>query len=440
LASELRTISIIGLGKLGCPMAACFASRGFRVVGVDREKRVVDALNRGKAPVYEPGLPELLGEVSGRLTATRDHRRAVLESQASFIVVPTPSEEDGWLSLKFVEDASRQIGSALREKRDPHLVVLASTVMPGSTEGAVRGWLESESESAEGAGFQLCYCPEFFALGSVLANLHNPDLVLIGACSAEGGERLEGFYRRICDNRPPIFRVSPVNAELAKLAVNTYVSTKITYANMLARLCEQIPGADVDEVTSVMGADSRIGSRALRGALGYGGCCFPRDQRALSKLASAFGVPGHLAEATQRTNALQVPLLKQRVLDHLSPGERVAVLGLSFKPGTDVVEASQGIGLARSLAADGIPVSVFDPVASEGALEILGDSVRVSASLEECLDGAAVVVVAAAWPEFRRLPLEEKGPRPVVIDCWRSVEPTPGIRHVPLGRGPIAGK
>jgi len=250
----------------------------------------------------------------------------------------------------------------------------------------------------------------------------NPDMILIGESDPRSGELLEGLYKGVCDSNPRIQRMNFVNAELTKLSVNTFVTTKISYANMLAQVCERLPGADADVVTSAIGCDSRIGQKYLKGALGYGGPCFPRDNVAFSALARATGAPALLAEATDQLNRRQVPRLTEIVRSRLPDGGTVGVLGLSYKPDTEVIEESQGLELAKYLASIGFQVVVYDPAAMENAKRQIGSAVTYAASAAECARQADVLVITTAWAEFKKLTpadLKSGERRPVIIDCWR---------------------
>ena len=321
-----NSISVIGLGKLGVPLAACLAAKGFRVIGADLDIHKVQAVNAGKSPVFEPGLAELIEKGKDRLSATNDITAAVLASEVTFIVVSTPSEAQGGFSLRYVLPACETIGSALRVKKSFHLVVLTSTVMPGCTGNDVKRALEAHSGKRCGYDFGLCYNPEFVALGSVIVDMLSPDFILIGESDRGSGDRLAKIYRQLCGNNPHIARMNFVNAELTKLAVNTFVTTKISYANMLAQVCENLPHADVDVVTSALGFDSRIGRKYLKGAIGYGGPCFPRDNLAFAQLARQIGADGTLAEATDLLNRRQVFRLAETVLSRLPRGDRKSVV------------------------------------------------------------------------------------------------------------------
>jgi UDPglucose 6-dehydrogenase len=247
-------------------------------------------------------------------------------------------------------------------------------------------------------------------------------MILIGESDPRSGEILEKLYTGVCDSNPRIQRMNYVNAELTKLSVNTFVTTKISYANMLAQVCERLPGADADVVTSAIGCDSRIGQKYLKGALGYGGPCFPRDNVAFSALARATGAPALLAEATDQLNRRQVPRLAEIIRSRLPKGGTVGVLGLSYKPDTEGIDESQGLDLAKHLSSTGVKVVVYDPAALENAKRQLGSSVTYAGSAADCARQADVLAITTAWPEFKRLTPADLKPgerRPAIVDCWR---------------------
>jgi UDPglucose 6-dehydrogenase len=442
----VRSISVIGLGKLGAPVAAAFAARGFRVTGVDVDASKVQAINRAEAPVHEPGLRELIQEGRELLRATDSVEQAVRDSEATFIVVSTPSEPSGGFSLRYVLPCLEAIGKTLRTKTGFHVVVLTSTVMPGSTGGEVRQALERSSGKTCGQHFGLCYSPEFIALGSVIRDFYFPDFLLIGESDERSGEMLSEIYRRTCKNTPFVARMNFVNAEITKLAVNTYITTKISYANMIARLCEKLPEADANVVTSALGLDTRIGPRYLKGAVSYGGPCFPRDNRALAALSARCGAFADLAEATDRFNRAQIGWFAELVKSHRSGDEAVGILGLTYKPDTDVVEEAFGLLLAQELSSANVPVLVYDPSANVGRALSDCKMARDAGSAQECIGNSGVVVLATPWKEFRDVPTEQwvaGGKRRVVIDCWRvlnHLEGVSGLRYVRLGFGGEAEK
>ena len=430
---------VIGLGKLGSPLAACLAAKGLTVIGVDLDPRKTETLNRGEAPVHEPGLPEMIRQSQGRLKATSDIEAAVRDSEITFIVVSTPSEPSGGFSLRFVDPVCRAIGRVLAAKSDYHVVALTSTVMPGTTGGPVRELLEKASGKQMGKDFGLCYSPEFIALGSVIRDFLNPDMLLIGESDARAGDCLANLYAQVCENKPAVARMSFVNAEITKLAVNTYVTTKISYANMLARICEQLPGANVDVITSALGNDTRIGPKYLKGAVSYGGPCFPRDNLALAQLARNLGVPPDLAQAVDRFNRSQVQWLADLVQQrgHGTAG----ILGLTYKIGTDVVEEAVGFLLMQELAKRGVQVLAFDPAYGQHSPRVSLENVAFAATALDCITQSDLVVLATTWPEFSAIPADQwarnHAPR-TVIDCWRAVHflhDLPGVHYLALGIG-----
>ncbi len=438
----MKSVSVIGLGKLGSPMAACFAARGFQVHAVDLDAAKVDAINKGQAPVHEPGLAELIREGAAKLKASQSCETAVRESDATFIIVATPSEPGGGFSLKYALPTCESIGKALRTKSTYHLVVLTSTVMPGSTAGEIKSALELASGKRCGVDFGLCYSPEFIALGTVIRDFYYPDFLLIGECDSRAGDTLAEIYSRVCKNSPGVARMNFINAEITKLAVNTYITTKISYANMLARLCEKLPDADVNVVTDALGLDTRIGAKYLKGAVSYGGPCFPRDNRALAALAASVGASSGLAEATDRFNRAQIKSVAEIVRSHHRAGnDPIAILGLTYKPNTDVVEEAFGLLLAQELDAAGLPVIVYDPSADSARVLAACKNVRFAKSAEACIAASGVAVLATPWQEFRDLTKEKwlrPGARRTVLDCWRflpHLENVDGIHYVRLGFG-----
>ncbi len=444
--TEVQSVSVVGLGKLGAPMAACLAEKGFSVIGVDLNQTFVSQINEGKAPVQEPGLDEMLARNRDRLRATTDYAEAIAQSEVTFIIVPTPSEADGGFSLKYVLSCIEAIGAALRNKTSFHVVVVTSTVMPGSTDHVIRPALEQASGKQCGVDFGLCYSPEFIALGSVIRDMLYPDFTLIGESDPKSGAILEQVYQQLCTTKPPVSHMNLVNAELAKISVNTFVTTKISYANMLSEICDNLPGADVDVVTAAIGQDSRIGQKYLKGATGYGGPCFPRDNVAFGFLANTVGVNPAIAQATDTINRRQAARLAEKVLSKVPAGATVGILGLSYKPETNVIEESQGVALAKELLERGFTVVLYDPLALDNVRQLLGDQPQYAASAQACVQAATAVVITTPSPEFKKLEPTDfaatsSSQRKLVVDCWRVLDQEPLAQvceYTALGIGPTA--
>ncbi|CAN5665280.1 UDP-glucose/GDP-mannose dehydrogenase family protein [soil metagenome] len=421
----VEKVSVIGLGKLGASMVAAIASRGFEVIGVDIHQKTVDAVNEGREPVQETDLKKYLSENKKRIRATLSHEEAVLNSDISFVIVPTPSDEKGSFSLQYAAWAFKEIGKALAKKDGYHIVILTSTVLPGATRFGLLPILEKESGKKCGKGFGLCYSPEFIALGSIIRDFLNPDFTLCGEFDERCGKELEYFYSKVMFGNPPCKRMSLENAELTKISVNTFVTTKITFANMLADLCERIPGGDVDVVTDALGTDSRIGRKYLTGALGYGGPCFPRDNVALSYMARTLNSCADIAETTDRVNRAMAETITNKLRPMIKQGQTVAILGLSYKPSSHVVEESQGIYLAKTLSEAGARVVAYDPLANESAEAELKGKIVILDSAEKCLEQADVVLITTADTEFKQLKSDDfvaDGKKTIVYDFWRILK------------------
>lgn len=432
----MNSVSIIGLGKLGVPLAACYAHRGFTVIGADVARDKVDAVNAGKSPVIEPEVQAILSRTvpAGKLTATIDIEAAVRDTDFTIIMVNTPRERGNAYSLKYVFQACESVGRALKDKDGYHLIMLSSTVMPGTTDGLVRDILERISGKACGPDFGLCHVPEFLAIGSAVENILYPDFMLIGECDAVAGKMACIILSRLTRSDPPVIRTSAINAELAKIALNTALVCKISFANYWAMLCGRVPGADVDEVMRVVGLDSRIGPAFLTGSVAYGGPCFPRDALAWRQIATTLALPLDLplavGDANQRAAAYLAGLIGDR--------EPVGVLGLAYKPGVPIAVESLGVALAQRLDEDGKRIYAHDPQAMPSEMEEdnsqIPFDVRYCRDLKSCIDHCDCLVICTPWPEFRDIPPEWlRGKR--VIDCWRLWDDVPGAEYVAIGRG-----
>ncbi len=401
-------LSVIGLGKLGGPMAVCFADRGFEVIGVDKFPAAVQSLAAGQ--ITEPGMAERLQRCRHRLELHSATEKAVRESQATFMIVPTPSDEKGDFSVDFVLDACGPIGRGLKAKDDWHLVVLTSTVMPQDCRKRVIPALEAASGKRCGQDFGFCYSPEFIALGSFVGGFLKPDLVLIGESDERAGQGLDDIYRRLVENEPQFMRTSLVNAEIAKIGLNTYVTMKISFANTLARMCEQTPGAEAADVSQALGYDSRIGRKYLRGALAYGGPCFPRDTVAFANFAESVGLEAKLARTTHQVNLDQRTFLAGRVRELMRGKNRLGVLGLSYKPGTPVLEESPSIALLEDVTE--FECWGYDPMARPELA-----TCRLAGTAEECVQQGELIVVITPWDEFKTLSPDLFQGK-TVLDCW----------------------
>jgi UDPglucose 6-dehydrogenase len=381
----MRGISVCGLGKLGAPIAAVFAASEVPVIGYDLDAARVRAINQFVLPLCEPEMAEYLGldEVQRNLRATTNISEAVHRSDVCMFVTPTPSLPNGAFDhsrlLSAITTYAREIA---RQRKSNYLFIVNSTVVPGFLDREVRPVLDRLLES-----YKLAYKPEFIALGTVLRDLCNPDVLLIGQDSEETGLMVEKLYRLMVFQNPPAKRMSLIEAELAKISLNCAVTMKISFANQVGLVAEAL-GADPCRVLDAVGADRRIGPLALKPGLPFGGPCFPRDNRMFQFVAAAAGERAPLAEATDVMNRRMLRVMLDRVL----PDGEVGILGLAYKPGTHVTDESAGAWWRQALTSRGRRVRAHDVSAAHAH------------TLEEVL-ACPTVIVACAWPEYSALPV-----------------------------------
>lgn len=420
-------LAVVGLGKLGLSLATSFAVRGFDVLGVDLSESVVAKVNAGVAPLPEPGLDAALRSVAGvTLRATLSIEAAVLHGDVTFILVPSASLADGRFGTAELESALVPLCRAVAAHgKEHHVLVLCSTVQPGACAARLVPLIEQVSGRVCGAGIGVCYNPELVALGATLDGFQRPDLVLIGKSDQRSGELVEGIQRKLVRNNAPIRRMSLASAEIAKLALNAYVTMKISYANLIAQLCDRIPDADPDAVTGALGADSRIGPKFLRGGTSFGGPCFPRDTKAFMRMARDHGLPPDLLAAVDGINDAQGDLLARTVLAQVSkaPARRVGVLGLAYKGGTPVIAASAAVALIHRLRREEIAVVGYDRLALDNASRELGDGFDAAVSAAACVAAAPILVLVNPEPDHVAALATYAGSEPrIVVDCWRVLD------------------
>lgn len=415
ILTEGRTmrVAVIGLGKLGQPMVAVFAAAGHEVFGADLSPSAVAGVLMQQPPVQEPQLADLLSMHHARIRATTDLTEAVVDAELIFLIVPTPSQEDGTFSNRYLLDACRAIAKQIQGK----VVVVVSTVQPGALRNEIVSCLESQSGLSCPRDFGLCYNPEFIALGNVVEDLQHPDFILIGESDAASGEKLAAFYHEICPWRP-VARMSWESAEVCKIGLNGFVTTKISYANMISEICERLPHAAATDTLHAMGLDHRIGNCYLKPGTAFGGPCFPRDSRALAALCQTLGVGDQMPLATQAVNDRQTDRILEIIRANVLSFSKVAVLGLSYKPGTYITEESAGVALCQKLVADDrrYVVTACDTLAHP---DILG--VVVTDTPQEAIAGANVIVLTLPGPDYSAYITAELGsekPPQLIIDCW----------------------
>jgi UDPglucose 6-dehydrogenase/GDP-mannose 6-dehydrogenase len=442
-------ISVIGTGYVGLVSGACFSEIGHECLCVDVDASKVERINKGVPPIHENGLDALLQRhVGKRLRATTDLRAAVLDSAITFIAVGTPFDGTR-IDLTFIREAARQIGEALRDKSGYHVVVVKSTVVPGTTDDVVLKELERASSKRAGVDFGVGMNPEFLTEGVAVDDFMRPDRIVLGGIDERTIAAQREVYAAFAQT--PTLVTNNKTAEMIKYTSNSVLATMISFSNEIANVCSALGDVDVADVmrgvhlaryfTSTLDDGRQVKapiSSFLWAGCGYGGSCLPKDTKALSAHGAAHGAPMPLLDAVINTN-LQQPArmieLLQRHLPDLT-GRKVAVLGLAFKEDTDDVRESPAIPLARQLVERGAKVVAYDPIAGPMARPALPPQVELANTLEAALAGAEAALLVTRWQEFQRLPelLAGRPDAPVLIDGRRVIEPTSVPRYEGVGR------
>jgi len=420
------SIAVIGLGYVGLTTAVTFASKGFPVYGLDIDSGTITRINSSNPTFYEPMLEELLKE------ALRNGFKAgeTLElSDIYFITVGTPSGREGNIDLSYVKAVAEKLGGFLKDVDGYHLVVVKSTVVPGTTEGVVKPIIESASGKMFGDNLGLAMNPEFLKEGSAVQNSFEPDRVVIGEYDRKSGDVLLDLYRQFYGgNLPPVLRTTIANSEFIKYASNAFLATKISFINMIASIAQRVPSADVKVIAEGIGLDRRIGPKFLNAGLGYGGSCFPKDVRALIAFSKSVGYDPILLDDVDEINVRQPEVsieLARRYLGS-SKDSKIAVLGLSFKPETDDIRDAVSVRIINRLLAEGAKVSVYDPVATENVSKLFGNRIAYASSALEAIKDADCCIIVTEWDEFKKLePSDfiERMRKPVLIDGRRIYDP-----------------
>jgi UDPglucose 6-dehydrogenase len=412
-------LAVIGLGKLGLPLAALLATSGNKVKGYDLSASQREVIVTGKFTFAEPGLNELLIESANTFEVCDSISKAVKDAEVVFVIVPTPSTENGSFSNRHVVSAVKEIGFAISDSTSPIVIDIVSTVMPNSCQNEIRDALEKSASREIGSSLGLCYNPEFIALGSVIHDMEYPDMHLIGQSAEWAGELVEKALKTIAKREVPTRRMNLTEAELVKIAVNNFVTMKIAYANMLFQVATILKNVDVDVVTNAIGLDTRIGSKYLRAAAPYGGPCFPRDTRALSSLFREMGLSDSLSYSTDLANKNHVEFISKIIQEKTEIGAKIGVAGISYKTGTNVIDESPGIAIAKLLLERGYEVIYWDDEGASCEFENVSLGRRNSVD-EFCLESEFVVITRPlnepiAFMECLKLHNRE------YLDLWRQL-------------------
>jgi UDPglucose 6-dehydrogenase len=407
-------IAVVGTGYVGLVVGACFAENGNDVICVDNNESKVRALRRGKIPIYEPGLEEIVkrNTAEKRLAFTTELPAAVQASDIIFIAVGTPEAEDGSADLKHVLGVARDVARAM----DGYKVIVDKSTVPVGTSEKVREVMSKETSHP----FSVVSNPEFLKQGAAVDDFLKPDRVVIGADDARGAELMQALYAPFTRTGAPIMVMDCASAELCKYAANAMLATRISFMNEIARVCE-LYGANVDQVRRAVASDNRIGPSFLFPGVGYGGSCFPKDVKAILKFSKDKAYDFKILEAVEQVNAQQKKKLLQMMKQRLRTlkGRTIAVWGLAFKPRTDDMREAPAITIIEGLLKAGATVQAYDPEAQQTARRIFGDRITYCRNAYDALKGADALALVTEWNEFREPDFERMRKRmkaPIIFD------------------------
>ncbi|MFO7872731.1 MAG: UDP-glucose/GDP-mannose dehydrogenase family protein [Candidatus Undinarchaeales archaeon] len=414
-------ITVIGTGYVGLITGVGLASEGHDVTCVDIVPEKVDLINKGKPPIHEKGLSEMLSNVleKGNFRASLNLEGAVKDSKIAFICVGTPSRKDGSINLEYVEKVSEDIGDALKEMDDYPVVVVKSTVIPGTSDSVVIPKLEEKSGKKAGKEFGVAMTPEFLREGKALDDFMNPDRVVIGAINKKTYDILEPV---LTFEQTPVVSTDIKSAEMIKYASNAFLATKISFVNEIGNICKKF-GIDSYDVMKAVGLDHRISKHFLRSGVGFGGSCLPKDVKALRAKSKDIDYSSKLLDSVLFVNELQRKLmvgLTEKKLGILKD-KKVAVLGVAFKAHTDDIREAPSIEIIEKLLSKGAEVKAYDPEALENAKEIFKDKINYCSSKEDALKNADACLIITEWPEFKNVDFSGMNNK-IVIDGRNILE------------------
>jgi len=400
-------IAVIGTGYVGLVSGTCFAETGNIVTCVDIDEQKVKKLSSGKVTIYEPGLEKFFSrnEKEGRLKFTTSLEDGISEARIIILALPTPPDSDGSADLKYVLDVAVNIGKLLKE--DDYKIIINKSTVPVGTAEKVRNKILNSLREREidhaGELFDVVSNPEFLREGVAVEDFMKPNRVIIGTSSEKAKKLLGELYAPFVRQGNPIIHMDEKSAELTKYAANAFLATKISFMNEIAQLCERF-GADVDMIRKGMGSDDRIGKRFLFSGIGYGGSCFPKDVKALSKSAQLADYDFKILDAVMEVNENQKIYFLPKVLSYFKndmKGKRIAIWGLAFKPNTDDIREAPSLKIIEKLTAEGATIIAYDPEAMENVKKEIGDKITYAGNQYEALENSDALIIATEWSEFR---------------------------------------
>lgn len=397
-------IGVIGLGFVGLSFASVLASKGYKVIGVDSDKIKVTQILSGKAPFHEPDLDQTLQKGLKNGLIVTDDINTVSTCELLFVTVGTPQQKSGSVDLNMIKEVSKKIGKILADIKNTPIIIIKSTVVPGTTTNVVLPILEKQSSKKTGVGFGLITNPEFLRETNAIHDTIHPHVVVIGSFNDKFTKKIEKFYANFHSD-VSIVKTNHQTAEMIKYANNSFLATKISFINQIAKICEAVPGTNIDDIARTIGLDPRIGSLFLNAGPGYGGSCLPKDVKAIINFSRQCGIDSSFLDSVESVNKEQLLNIINIIKRKLSTikGKTITVFGLAFKPDTDDVRDSVSIKMIKLLLKNKASIIVHDPKAIKNTQIIFGSRIKYAKSIKEALTGSSCAIIMTAWKQYEKL-------------------------------------
>ena len=397
-------IAVIGLGFVGLTLSSVLASKGITTVGIDLDKEKCSKIAKGTPTFFEPNLKKTLKKALKKNLFITDKLSSINNCDFIFITVGTPQKKNGEIDLSFIKTAVRSVGKIISKNKKKPVILIKSTVIPGTMKDVILPILEKNSKKKAGKDFGLISNPEFLQESNAIRDTIKPHVIVLGGYRTKFMKKTEKFFSRFNPN-VAIIITNHQTAEMIKYANNSFLATKISFINQIASICQAIPDTNIDDIASTIGLDPRIGNLFLNAGPGYGGSCLPKDMNAIINLSSKIGVKPILLNAVERTNKLQisniVTLIKRNI--RKIKGKKIAVLGVAFKPDTDDIRDSMGIELVRQLMKLGANVTIHDPRALDNARKIFHSNAEYTTTISSALKNCQCVIIMTQWKEYEKI-------------------------------------
>ena len=398
-------IGIIGLGFVGLSFASVLASKGYSVIGVDTDKEKLEKIKNGIVPFYEPKLQSMLRRSLNVGLKISSNILAIKKCNLIFVTVGTPQKRNGEIDLTMIKNVTNKIGKLLSKTQHKPIIIIKSTVIPGTTRDVILSILQRVSGKKVGKDFGLVTNPEFLRETMAVHDTLYPHVIVLGGDNNSFLKKVKRFYYNLHHN-VPIVLTNYGTAEIIKYANNSFLATKISFINQIASICEEIPDANIDDVARTIGLDPRIGNLFLDAGPGYGGSCLPKDIKAIINFSDKIGVDSTLLRTVERRNKQQInnlsKLVKRCFIEKIK-GKKITVLGIAFKPETDDIRDSVGIGLVKRLLKLGAKITIHDPKALENARKIFRDKVKYQKSITAALKDCQCAIIMTGWKQYEKI-------------------------------------